>query len=58
MSGIHTVSDNLNLNALLYAVDRSLSCPMCRLTKECNVDIELVSMLIHSKVDKLLIGLP
>ena len=48
---IRTVSDNLNF--ILYADDTTLSCPMCSFTRECNGDIELVSILINSELDKI-----
>ena len=51
MNDIHTVSDNLNF--ILYADDTTLSCPMCSFTRECNGDIELVSILINSELDKI-----
>ena len=51
MNDIHTVSDNLNF--ILYADDTTLSCPMCSFTRECNGDIELVSTLINSELDKI-----
>ena len=51
MNDIHTVSDNLNL--FLYADDTTLSCVMCSFTREYNGDIELVSILINSELDKI-----
>ena len=51
MNDIHTVSDNLNF--ILYADDTTLSCWMCSFTRECNGDIELVSILINSELDKI-----
>ena len=51
MNDIHTVSDNLNF--IVYAEDTTLSCPLCSFTRECNGDIELVSILINSELDKI-----
>ena len=51
MNDIHTVSDNLNF--ILYADDTTLSCRMCSFTRECHGDIELVSILINSELDKI-----
>ena len=51
MTDIHTVSDNLNF--ISYTDDTTLSCPMCSFARECNGDIELVSILINSELDKI-----
>ena len=51
MNDKHTVSDNLNF--ILYADDTTLSCPMCSFTREYNGDIELVSILINSELNKI-----
>ena len=50
MNGIHTVSDDLNF--ILYANDTTLSCPMCSFTRRCNGNIELISTLIDSELNK------
>ena len=51
MNDIHTESDNLNF--ILYVDDTTLSSPMCSLTSQCNGDIELISILIHSELNKI-----
>ena len=51
MNDIHTVSDNLNF--ILYADDTTLSSPMCSFTIQCNGNIELVSVLINSELNKI-----
>ena len=51
MNDIHTVSDNLNF--ILYADDTTLSSPMCSFTRGCNCDIELISTLINSELNKI-----
>ena len=51
MNDIHTINDNLNF--ILYADDTTLSCPMWSFTRECNGDIELVSILINSELDEI-----
>ena len=50
MNDIHTVSDNLNF--ILYA-DDTLSSPICSFTSQCNGNIELVSVLINSELNKI-----
>ena len=49
MNNIHTVSDNLNL--ILYADDRSSA--MYSFTRVCNGNIELISTLINSELNKI-----
>ena len=49
MDNIHTVSDNLNLS--LYADDRSSA--MYSFTRVCNGNIELMSTLINSELNKI-----
>ena len=51
MSWLFSVSDNLNF--ILYADDTTLSYPLSSFTRECNGDIELVSILINSELDKI-----
>ena len=51
MNDIHTASDNLNF--VLYADDTTLSSPMCSFTSQCNGNIELVSVLINSELNKI-----
>ena len=51
MNDIHTVSDNLNF--ILYADNTTLSSRMCSLTSQCNGNIELVSILINSELNKI-----
>ena len=51
MSDIHTVSDNLNF--ILYADDTTLSSPMRSFTSQRNGNIELVSVLINSELNKI-----
>ena len=51
MNDIHTVSDNLNF--ILYADDTTLSSPICSFTSQCNGNIELVSVLINSELNKI-----
>ena len=51
MNDIHTVSDNLNF--ILYADDTTLSSPMCSFTRGCNGNIELISTLINSELNKI-----
>ena len=51
MNDIHTVSDTLYF--IWYADDTTLSCPVSSVTRECNGDIELVSILINSELDKI-----
>ena len=51
MNDIHTVSDNLNF--ILYAFDTTLSSPMCSFTRGCNGNIELISTLINSELNKI-----
>ena len=54
MNDIHTVSDNLNF--ILYADDTTLSSPMCSFTSQCNDNIELVSVLINSELNSLVLS--
>ena len=51
MNDIHTVSDNLNF--ILYTDDTTLSRPMFSFTRGCNGNIELISTLINSEVNKI-----
>ena len=51
MNDIHTVSDNLNF--ILYADDTTLISPMCSFTRGCNCNIELISTLINSELNKI-----
>ena len=51
MNDIYTASDNLNF--VLYADDTTLSSPMCSFTSQCNGNIELVSVLINSELNKI-----
>ena len=51
MNDIHTVSDNLNF--ILYADDTTLSSPMCSFTRGCNGNIELISTLFNSELNKI-----
>ena len=52
MNDIHTVSDNLNF--IRYADDTTLSSsPMCSFTSQCNGNIEFVSVLINSELNKI-----
>ena len=51
MNDIHTVSDNLNF--ILYADDTTLSSPMCSFMRGCNGNIELISTLINSELNKI-----
>ena len=51
MNDIHTVSDNLNF--ILYADDTTLSNPMCSFTRGCNGNIEQISTLINSELNKI-----
>ena len=51
MNDIHTVSDNLKF--ILYADDTTLSSPMCSFRSQCNGNIELVSVLINSALNKI-----
>ena len=51
MNDIHTVSDNLNF--ILYVDDTTLSSPMCSFTRGCNGNIELISTLINSELNKI-----
>ena len=51
MIDIHTVNDNLNF--ILYADDTTLSSPMCSFTRGCNGNIDIVSNLINSELNKI-----
>ena len=51
MNDIHTVSDNLNF--ILYADDTTLSSPMCSFTRGCDGNIDIVSTLINSELNKI-----
>ena len=51
MNDIHTVSDSLNF--ILHADDTTLSSPMCSFTRRCNGNIELISTLINSEMNKI-----
>ena len=51
MNDIHTVSDNLNF--ILYADDTTLSSAMCSFTGGCNGNIDIVSTLINSELNKI-----
>ena len=51
MNDIHTVSDNFNF--ILYAYDTTLSSPMCSFTRWCNGNIERISTLINSELNKI-----
>ena len=51
MNDIHTVSDNLNF--ILYADVTTLSSPMCSFTRGCNGNIEQISTLINSELNKI-----
>ena len=51
MNDIHTVSDNLNFT--LYADDTTLSSPMCSFTRGCDGNIDIVSTLINSELNKI-----
>ena len=51
MNDIHTVSDDLNF--ILYADDTTLSSPMCSFTRGCNGNIDIVSTLINSELNKI-----
>ena len=54
MNDIHTVSDNLNF--ILYADDTTLSSPMCSFTRGCNGNIEQISTLINSELNKIAVN--
>ena len=56
MNDIHTVSDNLNF--ILYADDTTLSSPMCSFTRGCVGNIDIVSTLINSELNKIADWLP
>ena len=51
MNDIHTVSNNLNF--ISYADDTTLSSPMCSFTRGCDGNIEIVSTLINSELNKI-----
>ena len=51
MNNMYTVSDNLNF--ILYADDTTLSSPMCSFSSGCDGDIERVSILINSELNKI-----
>ena len=51
MNDIHTVSNNLIF--ILYADDTTLSSPMCSFTRGCDGNIEIVSTLINSELNKI-----
>ena len=51
MNDIHAVSDNLNF--ILDADDTTLSSPMCSFTRGCNGNIEPISTLINSELNKI-----
>ena len=51
MNDIHTVSDNLHF--ILYADDTTLSSPMCSFTRGCDGNIDIVSTLINSELNKI-----
>ena len=51
MDDIHTVSDNLNF--IFYADDTTLSSPMFSFTRGCDGNIDIVSTLINSELNKI-----
>ena len=51
MIDIHTVSDNLNF--ILYTDGTTLSSPMCSFTRGCDGNIDIVSILINSELNKI-----
>ena len=51
MNDIYTVSNNLNF--ILYADDTTLSSPICSFTRGCDGNIDIVSTLINSELNKI-----
>ena len=51
MNDKHTVSDKLNF--ILYTDDTTLSSPMCSFTRGCNGNIDIVSTLRNSELNKI-----
>ena len=51
MNDIHKVSNNLNY--ISYADDTTLSSPMCLFTRGCDGNIDVVSTLINSGLNKI-----
>ena len=51
MNDIHTMTDDLN--SILYADDTTLSSPMCSFTRGFNGNIEQISTLINSELNKI-----